>query len=231
MFWRPIMHADIRNKSPKQTIRFPYEKIDYRNLDHILWLKNTAVDSSITGILFLNPRGRITYANDAALKIWGRKSAKNFIGNYATKYAQSPRHLMGIFKIVHKEGSWFGEIATIRKDGSPNMVHLQATLIRNTKGDPVCIMCSFVDITETKQLEKQMLIRDKAIEKSINGMVITDIKGNILYVNDAFYTMWGAFSPMKLSASLFLILQIPKRLPEKASRPSLKSESGLVNSW
>jgi PAS domain S-box-containing protein len=189
------MHADIRNKSPKQTIRFPYEKIDYRNLDHILWLKNTAVDSSITGILFLNPRGRITYANDAALKIWGRKSAKNFIGNYATKYAQSPRHLMGIFKIVHKEGSWFGEIATIRKDGSRNMVHLQATLIRNTKGDPVCIMCSFVDITEKKQLEKQMLIRDKAIEKSINGMVITDIKGNILYVNDAFYTMWGGFFP------------------------------------
>jgi PAS domain S-box-containing protein len=217
------MRRDIQNSDPKQTKRFPYKKVDYQNIDHILWLKNTAVDSSSTGILFLNPRGRITYANDAALKIWGWKSGNNFLGNYATKYGQSPRHLMGVFKIVHREGSWFGEIATIRKDGSPNMVHLQATLIRNTKGDPVIVMVSFVDITEKKQLEKQILIRDKAIEKSINGMVITDIKGNILYVNDAFYRLWGGVFPDEVIGKPIFKFAHSKKIVKEIYSSGLKS--------
>ena len=189
------MNSDIQNRSPKQTRRFPYKKVDYNKTEHILWLKNTAVDSSSTGILFLHPKGRITYSNDAALKIWGWHNRKNFLGNYAAKFGQSWDRLVDIFKIVHREGFWFGEIGTIRKDGSFNTVHLQASLIRNTNGDPICIMCSFVDVTEKKHLEAQMLIKDKAIEKSINGIVITDIKGNIRYVNDAFYIMWGGVFP------------------------------------
>ena len=48
---------------------------------------------------------------------------------------------------------------------------------------------------QLRQSEAQMLIKDKAIEKSINGIVITDIKGNISYVNNAFYMMWGGVSP------------------------------------
>jgi PAS domain-containing protein len=64
------MQSDTQNKGPRLTRHLSYDKVDYRNLDHILWLKNTAVDSSSTGILFLNPGGRITYANDAALKIF-----------------------------------------------------------------------------------------------------------------------------------------------------------------
>jgi len=177
------MQAGIQNRGPKQTRRFPYKKVDYHKLDHILWLKNTAVDSSSTGILFLHPKGRMTYANDAALKIWGRRNRKNFLGRYPIEFAQYPDQLLDIFQIVHKKGLWFGEIGTIRKDGSFNMLHLQASLIRNTDGDPVCVMCSFVDITEKKHLEKQILIKDKAIEKSINGMVLTDIKGGVMAKN------------------------------------------------
>lgn len=188
------MNDDIQNRGPKKTKSFPYKSVDYNKIDHILWLKNSAVDSSITGIIFLSPNGKLTYSNDAALKIWGW-NRKSFLGNYANKFAQSPNQVLDIFKIVHKEGSWFGEIGTIRKDGSFNTVHLQASLIRNTKGNPICIMCSFVDVTEKKHLEAQILIKDKAIEKSINGIVITDIKGNILYVNNAFYLMWGGVFP------------------------------------
>lgn len=189
------MNDDIQNRGQKQIRHFPYKKVDYHKIDHILWLKNAAVDSSSTGILFLHPKGRMTYANDAALKIWGFKSRKNFLGRYPIEFAQSPDQLLDIFQIVHEAGYWFGEIGTIRKDGSFNTLHLQASLIRSTKGDPICIMCSFVDVTEKKHLEAQILIKDKAIEKSINGIVITDIKGNIRYVNDAFYMMWGGVFP------------------------------------
>ena len=49
------MNNDIRNIGPKQTRRFPYKSVDYNKIDHILWLKNTAVDSSSTGIIFLSP--------------------------------------------------------------------------------------------------------------------------------------------------------------------------------
>jgi PAS domain S-box-containing protein len=188
------MQHDVKNKGLKQTRCFPYKKVDYQNIDHVLWLKNVAIDSSSTGIIFLHPKGKVTYANDAALKIWGW-SREQFLGSYPTVAAQSPDCLVEIFRIVHDEGSWCGEISTIRKGGTSKVVYLQATLIKNTEGDPVCAMVSFVDITEKKNLEKQMLIKDKAIEKSINGIVITDIEGNISYVNDAFYKMWGGVYP------------------------------------
>lgn len=173
---------------------FPFGNVDYHNIDHILWLKNTAVDMSITGILFLNPKGKITYINEAAVHIWGWDSNKNFLGKYAAEFGQSWDQLVDIFGVVKRKGYWIGEIGTVRKDRSCNTVHLQASLIKNKKGNPICIMCSFVDVTEKKNLEKQMTIKDKAVEKSINGMVITDIHGKISYVNDAFYKISGAVS-------------------------------------
>jgi PAS domain S-box-containing protein len=216
------LNDDIQNISPKQTKRFPYKSVDYNQIDHILWLKNTAIDSSSTGIIFLSPKGKLTYSNDAALKIWGW-NRMDFFGNYSTKFAQSPDHILDIFKIVHREGSWFGEIGTIRKDGSFNTVLLQANMIRNTEGDPVCIMCSFVDVTEKKYLEEQILIKDKAIEKSINGIIITDIKGNIRYVNDAFYMMWGGVFPDEVIGKPIFDFTHSKNVAREICRAGLNS--------
>jgi PAS domain S-box-containing protein len=213
---------DIQYGNQKQTKRFPYKSVDYNQIDHILWLKSSAVDQTSTGIIFLSPNGKLTYCNDAVLKIWGWNK-KSLLGSYANKFAQFPDQVVEIFKILHREGSWFGEIGTIRKDRSLNTVRLQANMIRNTEGDPICFMCSFVDVTDKKYLEEQILIKDRAIEKSINGIIITDIKGNIHYVNEAFYIMWGGVFPDEVIGKPISAFTHSKNVTREIYKAGLKS--------
>ena len=78
-----------------------------------------------------------------------------------------------------------------RKDGSPITVLLSASLVKNDKGEPICMMDSFVDITERKKMEEDLQIKEYAIASSINGIGISDLEGRITYVNDAALKMWG----------------------------------------
>lgn len=50
------------------------------------------------------------------------------------------------------------------------------------------------DITEQIKAQKELLIKEWAIESAINAMAIADLRGNLTYVNPAFLKMWGYFS-------------------------------------
>ncbi|MHA1301242.1 MAG: PAS domain S-box protein [Candidatus Helarchaeota archaeon] len=47
------------------------------------------------------------------------------------------------------------------------------------------------DITERKKAEKEMRIKDLAIESSLNAMIILDLDGKIRYVNKSYLDLWG----------------------------------------
>jgi len=47
------------------------------------------------------------------------------------------------------------------------------------------------DITEQKKIENILRIKNHAIESSINAIAITDLKGNLTYLNPSFVKMWG----------------------------------------
>lgn len=47
------------------------------------------------------------------------------------------------------------------------------------------------DITERKNAEKELQIKDYAISSSINGIAIADLDGTLTYVNDSLADMWG----------------------------------------
>jgi PAS domain S-box-containing protein len=47
------------------------------------------------------------------------------------------------------------------------------------------------DVTEKKSTMKDLLIKDHAIETSLQAIVLADLKGNINYVNQSFLDMWG----------------------------------------
>ena len=47
------------------------------------------------------------------------------------------------------------------------------------------------DITERKKAEKELTIKNRAIESSLSAIGITDAEGKLLYVNDSLVRMWG----------------------------------------
>ncbi|HOS97048.1 MAG TPA: PAS domain S-box protein [Deltaproteobacteria bacterium] len=162
-----------------------------KRMEEELRIKDFAIASSIDGIGISDLEGNIMYVNDAALKMWGTDDASEVLGSSFLGFAQSQEEALEIYRTVLEQGSWSGEASGIRKDGSPIIVHLSASLVRNEKGEPICMMDSFVDITEQKRIEEELKIKDFAIASSINGIGISDLAGNIMYVNDAALKMWG----------------------------------------
>ncbi|HPC47766.1 MAG TPA: PAS domain S-box protein, partial [Deltaproteobacteria bacterium] len=157
-----------------------------------LRIKDLAIASSLDGIGITDLEGNVIYVNDAALRMWGADDPSEVIGTSAFSFARSQEEALAIYRAVLEHGSWSGEVSGYRKDGSPVTVHLSVSLVKNEKGEPVCGMDSFVDITERKRMEEELRIKDFAIASSINGIGISDLEGNIIYVNDAALRMWGA---------------------------------------
>ncbi len=169
-----------------------------KKMEEELRVRENAIASSIDGIGFCDLEGKITYVNDAALAMWGAEDPSEVLGRSVLDLAQSEEEALEIFQAVVEKGSWSGEVSGFRSDGSPITVHLSASMVYNDRGEPICVMDSFVDITYRKKMEEELRVKDFAISSSINGIAIGDLQGNITYVNDAFLRMWGGKDPSEV---------------------------------
>ncbi|MFZ2631013.1 MAG: PAS domain S-box protein [Desulfosalsimonadaceae bacterium] len=168
---------------------------DRKKMEEELRIKEFAIASSVQGIGIGDLAGNITYVNEAALKMWGAGHPSEVLGRSSLEFAESHAEALKIMCAVLEHGSWEGEVRGRRKDGSPIIVHLSANIVYNDKGEPICTMDSFIDITDRKKMEEELRIKEFAIASSIDAIVIADLLGNITYVNQAFLDMWGDGDP------------------------------------
>jgi len=190
-----LMSASLvrdENGQPLSMICSFIDITDRKRMEEELRVKDSAIASSINGIVMGDLDGHVTYVNQAALKMWGTDNPGDVLGKPVTVFAQSEEEALRIMQVVLDEGRWSGEIMGRIMDGSPIAVHVSASLVRNEKGEPICLMCSFIDVSERKRIENELRIMGSAIASSLNGIGIGDLAGNIIYVNDAALRMWGA---------------------------------------
>jgi PAS domain S-box-containing protein len=76
-------------------------------------------------------------------------------------------------------------------DGSVRYVHKQAEVSRGEDGRPLKMLGTVLDITARKAAEEQLRKLSLAVEQSPESIVITDLDGNIEYVNEAFIRVSG----------------------------------------
>lgn len=81
------------------------------------------------------------------------------------------------------------ELSGIRKGGDeiPLEISFSSVKIRNRWNALGIIR----DITERKIAEKELKIKDLAVDSTINAIVLAEPKGKLTYVNPAFLKMWG----------------------------------------
>jgi PAS domain S-box-containing protein len=83
-----------------------------------------------------------------------------------------------IYRVRHKDGSW-------------RWVHDRAVVFKRTEdGQVQQIVGSSTDITESKQAEQQMRIKDSAMASSLTPIALADLEGRLTYVNTAFLKLW-----------------------------------------
>lgn len=166
-----------------------------------LRIKDTAITSSINAIIITDLHGKLTYVNNAFLKIWGCRDQKDVIGKSISRFWQNEGNGLEIIKEINNKGGWIGELIAKKTDDSLFDVQVSASLITDQDGHPISQMASFIDITEHKRLEEQFRQAQKmeAVGRLAGGVahdfnnILTVIRGyselslNRLNENDPIY--------------------------------------------
>ncbi len=91
-----------------------------------------------------------------------------------------------------EDGDYNAEVCRLQhKDGSWRWAHIQYVVFKRTEtGKIQQIVGSAIDITENKQIEEQLRIKDSAIASSLTPIALADLGGHLTYINDAFLKLW-----------------------------------------
>ncbi|MDD1715582.1 MAG: PAS domain S-box protein, partial [Methanolinea sp.] len=204
--WQQWTHRAIFNDSG---IVAEYQGVgkditEKKKAEQDLIVKDMAIASSISGIGIADMQGRLTYSNAAFLKMFGYEDPGEIlqlpIMYFAHQDDEDAGFTLGVTQALREKGEWRGEVAPYRRDGSRFFAHLSANLVRDNQGIPICMMVSFIDITASKEAEREIHIKNTAIESAINGIVIFDPTERPIYANQSYLKMFGFASVDEMNA-------------------------------
>jgi PAS domain S-box-containing protein len=78
-----------------------------------------------------------------------------------------------------------------RKDEFGTLAHSFNSMANELQQTTTTVELLENEVKHRKQTEKTLVIRDKAISSSINGIALSDIEGNLTYANESYLKMWG----------------------------------------
>jgi len=142
--------------------------------------------------IVVHSEGVYRYVNPAGVKLFGAASADELIGRKVLDLTPpGHREIVAMRSIRVLEGNVIPltESLVLRIDGRP--VDIEMTETRTSFEGRPAVQAFIRDITERKQREEMLRIKDSAIATSINGIAFSDLQGNLTYVNQAFLAMWG----------------------------------------
>ena len=161
-------------------------KAMYKNLEISEMQYRKLVENSQIGIFNTRITGEIIYVNDTLIKIMGYESTQEIYNEniiYAYKDSKQRDHF--IDELMRHGNVEKIELTLIRKDKQERSVQVSAHL----EGDMISGICT--DITESKIVIDKIKKLSKAIEEIDDIIIITDTKGIITFVNDAFVKHTG----------------------------------------
>ncbi len=145
---------------------------DRKNAELTLLIKEHAISSSLNAIAIMDLDFTITYVNQSFLLLMSYRDEKDLIGSTPAGFFSSDHQFALVKEAISRDASWFGEIPLLRSTKRPIYVLLSMNKVRDDAGNPICIMASFIDITERKHLESAKRRALEQIEKNIEQFAI-----------------------------------------------------------
>jgi PAS domain S-box-containing protein len=155
-------------------------------------------------IVLADFEGRITYANQASLDMWGLNSGKEVLGTPIDEMWQDDAQADKLIDTLSAgEGRYEGEASFTAKDGTTTDVLVSANMVADEEGRPQVLIASFIDITEQKESQASLRRseeRFKALfEQAGDYLLVIDLETmNLVNVNKSAYEIHGYSSAKEM---------------------------------
>jgi PAS domain S-box-containing protein len=144
------------------------------------------------GVYRTSNSGKFISVNPAVFKMLKLDAGEDLSSYQVTDFYNDPEKRRDVLSQLKTEGKITDfEVEFRRKDGSSFWGSLSATQVTDKDGNFIFMDGVVQDITERKQAEEELKIKDSAIASSISGIGIADLEGRLTYVNDSLVEMWG----------------------------------------
>jgi len=153
------------------------ESIKRRRAERALSVVFDALNSSVSGVIITDKKGKIRYANPSFLSMFEYKAKREVIGKYATELFvdQEIRRFADVKAIIDKSRGETEEFLALRKDGKTFHVEVSSSSVTDKAGNTVGRMASFADISDRKRAEEALRISSENI-KSFAYSISHDLK-------------------------------------------------------
>ncbi len=152
----------------------------------------TAVESSPIATI-VHCGGIITFANDAAGKLYGTQHKDEMLGISILDIVHPDFHktVMARVKTMIEDGraTPMAKLKCLRITGEVLDVEVRSAPI--TYGDKISVLVTIQDITDREAYQEGLRIFSRVVEQSPNSIVITDRSGLITFVNPRFEKLTG----------------------------------------
>jgi len=156
--------------------------------EQALLVKDSALNSAISGIVLTDLEGKVTYANPACLRMWGFDHEHEVLGKPFMSVLRCEQGGSAAQQSTIETGAWYGELAAQRKDGSEFVVQVSASRVSDKQGKPVCLMASLVDVTESRRLRDILDRKQRNLEAIFDaaplGMLLVNEQRRVVRAND-----------------------------------------------
>jgi PAS domain S-box-containing protein len=209
------------NLPDKQFVSTIIDITDRKNAEEALLIKDHAISSSINAIAILNLDFTITYVNQSLLRIMKYNLEQDFIGKPSSQFFNSEQVFDEIREELQKKGSWFGEVSLINYNKSPFFVLIWINLVKDETGKPICIMASFIDITDRKQME---IVKREALEQIEHNIEQFAILGDHIRNPLAVIMGLSSLAPGEVSEKIILQTREIDRIVTQLDQGWIESE-------
>ncbi|MBN8420368.1 MAG: response regulator [Verrucomicrobia bacterium] len=152
---RLLLESKSHLQSLEERVRLRTQELEASKL--AAYERASLLDLSRDAILVCGLDHRVTYWNKSAERLYGWAAAEA-VGRLVTEIKDHGTDVfLHAFEKVIQTGEWDGELQQVAKDGRKLTVEGRWTLLRDAAGQPRSILVINTDITESKEVEKQLL--------------------------------------------------------------------------
>lgn len=162
-------------------------------------LIQTAEQSKV-GIVITDKHGVIKYINKHFSEKSGfsKEEVSNKNANMFYAFKQPKLVIQTLKETILSGNIWTGELQSKRKNESTYWMHSTIIPVYNQHNQLSYFMSINQEVTQRKEMEQTLKIKENAILSSINAIVLTDLSGKITSVNPSFLKMWSFDSEKKV---------------------------------